>query len=238
MSFQIAAFASDGIMLATESRANFYNRGSNDTTPLAFYDETPKIFIVKNIAFSSTGSGIVGDYTLKFIFEEFEKSLNSNILIASALTTFFNFCKSRLPTEFLKTLLNNEIYAITYENKTPFITYYKNGQIIFSENDFIYSDDCEFSKFYNKNLTCSELGDIAENAIYEYAISKDMTNTIGGNVSVLKVTNNGFEWVKNKPIYKWNTVNEIIQSCKKEEIKLNFTSLENENILKSLFQEY
>lgn len=231
----IVAYAKDGVMLATESRGNFYDIKDKNKEPIAFFDGVPKISLIKNIAIASTGSGTIGDITMENLFNQFEKVLNFTPPVSTVLNSFFMFSRRIMDDNLFSQLCSNKIIAVGRENNKVVISLFQNNQFGTLLDGHICSDKCDFSNHYNASLTCKDLGKIAEKSIYAYAKLKNMESTIGGDVSVLKITENSFEWLQNKPVYKYNFVNEIVNDCKIGKIKYKLTNPSNQVLLDQLF---
>lgn len=58
-SFLIAAICKDGIVLASDSRGNIFDRSDRDETPIAYFDANQKIFPVGRHAIADTGQGLI-----------------------------------------------------------------------------------------------------------------------------------------------------------------------------------
>jgi hypothetical protein len=231
----IVAYAKDGVMLATESRGNFYDKRDNAQEPLAFFDNTPKIYIVRNIAFASTGTGILGNVTMEKLFKEFDNALIRTPKVSTVLYEFLEFSRSIMDNNLFSHLCSNKIVAVGKEDDKVIIALFQNNQFGTLMNGHICSDRCDFYYKYDPTLTCEELVKIAEEAIYSYAKTKNMENTIGGDVSALKITETSLDWIQNKPTHKYDFIHEIIKDCKNGNIKYTLTKPSNQGLLDEIF---
>lgn len=239
-SFFIAAIAKDGIMLATESRGNFYDIRTQEQTPLAYFDGVQKTYIIGNSVMATTGSGILGDYFLCTIVDEFNKTIKTEIPTSQIIIKFLKYCEDNFIQAKYLTISRNIFIAVGYEGNKPIMSTYNgiyNEYSLFKEGA-VGSDKSTFSAKYSKTKDAETLGNFAANAIYQYAKDHNKVNTIGGDVRVVKVTPKGIIWIKNKPNCKWFDIASFVRDYKKGMEKIYFTSINNKNIFMELMKDY
>lgn len=239
-SFFIAAIANDGIMVSTESRGNFYDISTKSQTPIAYFDGIQKAFVIGNSVMASTGSGVCGDYFLCTIIEEFKKQIKKEIPTSQLIKSFLKYCENNLKPSSYLTISKNLLVAGGYENNKPIISFYNgidNEYGIINEG-YVESDISSFTTKYSKNKDTQTLGNFATNAIYQYAKDHNKVNTIGGNVSVVKITTQNITWIKNKPSCTWFDIQSFVREYKKGNAKVYFPYPKNKDILVKLFKDY
>ena len=100
---------------------------------------------------------------------------------------------------------------------------------------FIQSDKTIFGDSYSSKMSCQELSQLAEESIKVYASHFERWKTIGGPISVLKVTPAGCTWLLNKPLeQKWTYVDEFISDYKSNKFRINLIDPFSEGDLKSI----
>jgi hypothetical protein len=223
-SFVIAAVGTDGIIMASEARANIFDKNDIVQTPIAYFDTIQKVFPKENIAIAETGQGVISNVFFSAIINDFYRML-VDCNAHEVLPAFIDYANRFLPKEIQQEFFNQKLFSAGFHNSIPIICYYDKEQtpkIGCKTNGFIQSDRTIFSDNYSINMNCQELAELAEAAIKEYASHNDRWKTIGGPVYVLKITKTNTEWILNKPVkQKWNYINEFIYDYTSEKIEIN-----------------
>ncbi|MBL4658663.1 MAG: hypothetical protein JKX73_11725 [Flavobacteriales bacterium] len=237
-SFVIAAIGSDGIILASESRANIFDRNDHLQSPIAYYDTIQKVFPKENFAVAETGQGVIANVFFSSIIEDFYQKLES-CEPKDVLKAFIEYVNKFVPKEIQQELFRQKLFSGGYFNSEPTICYFNNVQqpnFGCITDGFIQSDKTIFGDSYSINMTCQELSDLAVSSITEYASHHDRWKTIGGPISVLKIIELDTEWILNEPeCQRWKYVNEFKESIKRKEVNI---SLVEPNTIEDLHKTF
>lgn len=231
-SFMIVAIGSDGIMVASDSRANFADSNDPAHTPLGYFDFVQKTFILKNrMTISSTGMGIIGQYFEYYLVKDFEKYTLLDQKVYDLLKTYDAYLKSVCDEKTYAALENSRI-ACGYENGKPYLCYYEPKEPYrFINETYIESGGSIFPKLYDKKLTCDSLGKLAKKAIYQFAADNKKKSLIGGLINIAKVTSENVIWLENEPKPKWKTVTDFLEAYINKKATITFTSEANKKKL-------
>jgi hypothetical protein len=223
-SFVITAVGSDGIIMASESRANIFDRTDTKQTPVGYFDTIQKVFPKDNMAIAETGQGVIANTFFSALINDFYCKL-VNCSAKDVLPALIEYVNRFLPKEIHQDFFNQKLFSAGYNNSIPTICYYNNQQTPNFDcinHGFIQSDKTIFGNKYSGKMKCQELALLAEEAIKEYASHSDRWKTIGGPISVLQITRTNTEWILNQPVTpKWTYVNEFITAYKSESVLIN-----------------
>jgi hypothetical protein len=237
-SFVIAAIGSDGIIIASEARANIFDRRDAKQTPVGYFDTIQKIFPKNNIAIAETGQGVIANVFFSALIKDFYDKLGK-CRADEILQSIILYVKTFLPKEIHSEFFNQKLFSAGYDGSIPKICYFNNEQNpnLGSVTDgFVQSDKTIFGMEYSSKMNCRELSHLAEKSIKEYASHYERWKTIGGPISVLQVTPTTTNWILNKPVsQKWTYVNEFITDYKLQNVSINMIEPYSEDDLKSIF---
>lgn len=223
-SFVITAIGSDGIIMASEARANIFDRRDTKQTPVGYFDTIQKVFPKDNIAIAETGQGVIANVFFSALINDFYGKL-VNCSANDILPALIEYANKFLPKEIHQDFFNQKLFSAGYHNSIPKICYFNNQQTPnfgCITDGFIQSDKTIFGDKYSVKMNCQELAQLAEEAIKEYASHSDRWKTIGGPISVLQITPTTTEWLLNQPeTQKWTYVHEFITDYKSESVSVN-----------------
>lgn len=223
-SFVITAIGSDGIIMASEARANIFDRKDAKQTPVGYFDTIQKVFPKDNMAIGETGQGVIANVFFSTIINDFYSKL-VNCSTNNVLPSLIDYANRFLPMEIHHDFFNLKLFSAGYNNSIPTICYFNNQQTPnfgCITNGFIQSDKTIFGDKYSGRMNCKELAQLAEEAIKEYASHSDRWKTIGGPISVLQITQSNTEWLLNQPVTpKWTYVHEFIADYKSKSFSIN-----------------
>lgn len=223
-SFFIGAICNDGIIIAAESRGNIFDKRDDSKTPLAYFDDIQKIFPIEKKCIAETGQELIGNYFFSHICREFYRRTSPKIPIDDLLPEFIQFCERHMLGEIFQELKNQKLIAAGYKNDLPTLCYFDinvdpNFKCI--NNGLIESDITLLKGYDTGDLSCKEVAELAEKAIQEYASINDRWKTIGGPISILKITVDNIEWVKNEPTYnEWTKSEDFIEDYQKGMVEI------------------
>lgn len=223
-SFVITAIGSDGIIMASEARANIFDRRDIKQEPIGYFDTIQKVFPKNNMAIAETGQGVIADVFFSALINDFYTKLD-NCSADNILPSLIDYANSFLPKEIHHDFFNQKLFSAGYHNSIPTICHFNNQQIpnlgCITEG-YIQSDKTIFGDKYSSKMNCRELAQLADEAIKEYASHFDRWKTIGGPTSVLQITQSKTEWLLNQPVTpKWTYVHEFIADYKSKSVSIN-----------------
>jgi hypothetical protein len=223
-SFVLIAIGSDGIIMASEARANIFDRRDTKQTPVGYFDTIQKVFPKDSMAIAETGLGVIGNIFFSALINDFY-SKSVNCTVNDALPALIDYANKFLLKETHQDFFNQKLFSAGYDNSIPIICYFNNQQIPYLgciTEGFIESDKTIFGDKYSRKMNCQELAQLAEDAIKEYASQSDRWKTIGGPISVLQITKTNTQWLLNQPvIQKWTNVQEFITDYQSENVSIN-----------------
>lgn len=236
-SFVITAIGADGIIMASEARANIFDRRDSSQTPVGYFDTIQKVFPKNNIAIAETGQGLIANVFFSALINDFYSKLTS-YQADNLLQNLIHYANQFLPIEIHSEFYSQKLFSAGFIGTKPQISYFNNQQSpsfkSISEG-FIQSDKTIFGDSYSSKMSCQELSHLAEEAINEYASHFERWKTIGGPISVLKLTPAGCTWLLNKPLeQKWTYVDEFISDYKSNKFRINLIEPFSEGDLKSI----
>ncbi|MCL5029772.1 MAG: hypothetical protein M1480_12240 [Bacteroidetes bacterium] len=241
-SFVIAAICKDGIIIASDSRANIFDKRNQLQEPIAYFDSIQKIYPIGINAIAETGQGLI----LNLFFSAIIKSYKANtvsLTIENLLPSFINYCKNNYPPELFREMRKQKLFATGYIGTMPTICYYNEDQPTGSfgciqKSGFIESDSTLLYEYRNQldKMSSDEVADLAIKAINDYAKNNDNWKTIGGQINVLLVTPQGTKWVKNMPPpQRWTYIQDFIGDFINGDVKINLIEPTTIEQLKNLF---
>jgi hypothetical protein len=229
-SFIISAIGKDGITIASDSRGAFSIKKQNVKVTLAYFDGAQKIFIFKHCALALTGAFQFGNLFMSTIISDFKKNINDDTInVNNLLTAFFNHCQKKYSRLFSDKIFKDPFISAGYENHHPKIIMYdpldKKTKVV-PVGGFCESYKSSFN--YDPMDSCSTISKKAEAAILDFAQMREMTETIGGPISILKISEKKISFTQNPPIpFKWVYYRDFIEDYLHKKINLTFTSPEN-----------
>lgn len=224
-SFVIAAICQDGIIIASESRANIFDKAGKKQEPIAYYDTEQKVFPLGNCAIAQTGQGLI----LNVFFSAVVKQISNSPVIPHVehiLPALLDHCRRSFPVEFVNEIRKQKLFAAGYTGNHPTICYFNEAQTppfdCIQDHGYIQSAPTILRNHNPSNLSAEEAADLAERAIQAYAEEDDRWKTIGGPVSVLLITQDGCQWIKNTPSeQKWTYIQDFVRDYRSGKVEIN-----------------
>lgn len=242
-SYVLAGIGKDGIIMAGDSRLVFFDPSEgNGAKNLAYYDSCVKIYQVGKFAIGFVGSAIVGNVFLGEMINIYKKNMPQDISTDFLIQNFINFFSQILPPSGQIQFAQNKIFSIGYKDKKPLICVAKNenGRWLINKQvgTAISSDTGSFVKLASDTMTCEQLSELAIFSINEY-ISNSKNSSVGGAVSVLKVSSEGtVEWIRNKPnSFGWPTTIDLLKDYFDKKIDINFFDLKDKSKMEQLWRK-
>lgn len=238
-SFMIAAIGKDGIIVATETRGNIFDKRDKKETPIGYYDGVQKEFVIGKTVLANTGKGVIGNAFFAAIIKDFTDKLIQYPSVDNFFNMFSEYCKKYVPKELNGQVLSNLMLVAGFQNEKPIICYYQKSEEGCIENEgYIESDTTIFKEKYSKNHTCDRLARLAEKAIKKYSNQNDNWKTIGGEVCIIKITNeNGPVWVKKVDFKEWKYTDELIKDYYEGKLEINLIEPFKKENLDTLFKD-
>jgi len=234
----IAAIGTDGIMIAADSRTILYF--NNPRENLAYFDGAEKITTIKHYGVGVVGVAEVEGKSAIQIIKEYESSSDTNLDLSYIPYDFGKYLIHKLTNVQLQDLKNNLFIFCGYANKEAKIigVYLEKDTFgVVSANHYLISDRDASRYFkYNSKLNSFQLGQIAKKAIYEFALKEGKKETIGGEISILKVnSNNSYSWIK-KVGGKWHTFKDFFNLYFKGKVKIHYLQSNAKHIIDSTYR--
>lgn len=227
-SFVIAAICKDGIIIASDSRANIFDKRNQQSIPIAYYDTIQKIFPIGINAIAETGQGAILDCFFSTIINDFVSAeINNNI--KDLLPTFINYCERQLSPKAFNEILKQKLFAVGYSNNSPIICYFNEEQPggrfgCIQGAGIISSAPTPLSQLKDSlsEMPCNQAASLLKKSIQEYAGEADRWKTIGGPIAVLLVTQTGTRWIEGEPpLQRWKYVHEFITDYQQGRFQLS-----------------
>lgn len=240
-SFVIAAICKDGIIIASDSRANIFDKTDKLQKPIAYFDTIQKVFAIGPNAIAVTGQGIILNVFFSAVVERF--SINYTSLgVDHLLPSFIEYCTNNFPPEFTSEMKKQKLFSAGYINNIPTICYFNEEQpsgafCCIQNKGFIESDSTLLTKYGDRlsSMSSTEVADLAVKAIRDYAKKNQRWKTIGGPIHILLITPKSVSWLKNKPLpQRWTYIQDFIKDFRNGNVKINLiapTTLEQLNNL-------
>ncbi len=228
-SFVIAAICKDGIILASESRANIFDKTDENQEPLAYYDGIQKIFPVGSAAIAETGQGLILNAFFSAIVSEFTQALRVDLRVNQLLPAFVKYCEKKLPAAAFSEVKRQKLFSAGYIDSHPTICYFNQDQPdapfgCIQDSGFIQSDVTLLTKYAEElpTMPTERVTGIAIEAIETYGAEGDRWKTIGGPIDVLLVAEEGYRWIeKNSPTKDWKYVQDFIAAYREGKVEIN-----------------
>ncbi|MFH1956448.1 MAG: hypothetical protein ABIJ28_02265 [Patescibacteria group bacterium] len=248
MSYGVLIPIKKGILMAAESRGNFYNERG---IPVAYYDTVQKIFRINDtIGLVTTGNEFLKGKLLSEVISEFIEQYRSILELEEVIDSLIEFIVSKIKDS---DLIRNQIFVVGgYKNEKPVIFYKDNSGINKLQNIQIIKSS-NFSSFsmpdykkvikYSLNesikLAIKIIKDFENNGNYPDGIEPRMR--VGGPIDLLWLPMNGKgKWIKRKEKIGFDSINDFLEWAKKcNEVKLvnNFTRDELVRVISKLQEE-
>jgi hypothetical protein len=242
-SFVIAVICKDGIIMASDSRANIFDKSDLYHKPIAYYDLIQKIFPIGSNAIAETGQGLILNVFFSTIVEIFSKN-RVPIRVDKLLPSFIDYCGNNFPPEVLSEMKKQKLFAAGYVNNIPTICYYNEEQPeqsfgCIQNMGYIQSDKTLLSEYDSGvlvNMSSNEVADLAIKAIKEYSKENERWKTIGGPIQVLLISHNKTSWIKNEPpLQRWTYISDFIEDFINNKVNITPISPTTIEQLKNLF---
>ena len=226
-SFVIAAICKDGIVVASESRGNIFDRTDPQQKPIAYFDTIQKTFPIGSNAIAETGQGIILEEFFSSIVEKFVQG-NPSGQVNRLLPAFIAYCERALPLQKLQEIKKQRLFAAGYLQGRPTICYSKEEQPgdpfgCIQDQGYVQSDATLLSN-YGTNLSSlpvRQVAELAKKAIQAYAKEGDRWKTIGGPIRILIITEKGTYWLEGEPPkQRWVNVQEFVQEYRQGKITI------------------
>jgi hypothetical protein len=227
----IVAACKDGIIVGSDSRMSYYaKQPKGDQIPDAYFDGMPKIYPAKDFVFTISKLVSVRDTTFEYYFNEFSMQIPDTAPLLSRIQSWYDFISSK-PKKIFDEFRKIRIIAAKFDNNLPNICAYWGETITKCDLPFAETDSSGFEGCYSQEDSCEDVRNTVESWIRK--MSKKHPYQVGGDISVLYITpRNQFMWLKNEPVYHFQTVRQIWKAYKSGRFKVTFTSPEAEKRIK------
>lgn len=186
-----AAVCEDGILLASDSRGVFILNKEYSNQVYAYIENDKKIFKIGDYLIANSGISMLNKKFIRDIVQDYNISHPLKEDIETTFNNFLNFLKTKenVPDSII---YNNDILIAGYENLKPKIIAQSKGKRILQEEiAHMTSSPSDLSRFLKPNpnikLTCSNLAQEMENAIYALAEYRN-DNKFGGPLELIQIT--------------------------------------------------
>lgn len=228
-SFVIAAICKDGIVLASESRANIFDKTDENQEPIAYYNGIQKIFPVGSAAMAETGQGLILNVFFSTIVSQFTQELRVDLRVNQLLPAFISYCEQRLPPSAVSEVKRQKLFSAGYIESHATICYFNQDQPdapfgCIQDSGFIQSDITLLTEYAQElpTMPANKVMDLAIEAIETYAAKAERWKTIGGPIDVLLVSEKGCRWLgKNSPTKDWKYIQDLIIAYRAGELEIN-----------------
>lgn len=243
-SFVIAAICKDGIILASDSRANIFDKTDTSQRPIAYYDTIQKVFPIGTNALAETGQGLILGTFFSAIVQDFAKRYAAPVSVETLLPSFISYCERAYPDRAVSEIRRQKLFAAGYKLGVPTICCFNEDQPggrfgCVERAGYVESAPTLLSDYKPAHLltmSAAETATLAEKAIRAYARHDDRWKTIGGPVSILLVTSFGTRWIKNQPPQQeWKGVRDLIKDYQGGRLPLHLIPPTTKKQLESLF---
>lgn len=219
----IAIICQDGIIMASESRANIFDKTDKKQEPIAYYDTEQKVFPFGNCAIAQTGQGLILNVFFSAVVKRFS---NWPVLPRNVIPAFLDYCSRSFPVEFVKEVRKQKLIAAGYTGNQPTICYFNEAQTpplgCIQDRGYIQSAPTILQNHNASIMSADEATDLAEKAIQGYAEEGDRWKTIGGPVRILLITKEGCQWIKNTPPeQKWTYIKDFAKDYRSGKVEVN-----------------
>jgi len=227
-SFVIAAICKDGIILASEARANIFDKTDENQEPIAYYDGIQKIFPVGSTAIAETGQGLILNVFFSAIVCQFTRDLRVSLHVNQLLPAFVSYCEQKLPRVAVSEVKKQKLFSAGYVGSHPTICYFNQDQPAapfgcVQDSGFIQSAVTLLTQYAEElpTISAERVTDLAIQAIKTYAAKGDRWKTIGGPIDVLLVSGEGCHWLeKNSLTTDWKYIQDLIAAYRARELEI------------------
>ena len=242
-SFVLTAICKDGIIVASESRANIFDTADKQQSPIAYYDTIQKVFPLGANALAETGQGLILGRFVSAIVQDFSKGTTTPLLVDNLLPSFLEYCRRAYPTQAVAQIRRQKMFAAGYKQGIPTLCYFNEDQPsgpfgCIQGSGFIGSAPTLLTEYSAKlsSMSAGEAAALSEKAILEYARQDNRWKTMGGPISILLVTPFGSEWLKNPPApQKWQSTQDMITAYRAGDFVLQLIPPATKKQLEELF---
>lgn len=242
-SFVVGAICKDGIILASDSRGNIFDKSDNRQKALAYFDSIQKIFPIGSNAIAETGQGLILNVFFSAIVDNFLKQ-HADRPVDQLLPAFIHYCQLTLPPEGVAEVKKQILFSAGFINDSPVICYFNEKQQggafgCIQRNGFVESAPTLLGVYEKKLSLLSAKGTAAliRRAIQEYAKEGDRWETIGGPISILGITKSGVRWIDGEPPkQRWTSIQDFIREYRQGTLRLRLIPPATEKQLENLFE--
>ena len=240
-SFVIAAICRDGIIIASDSRGNIFDKTDKQQKPVAYFDAIQKIFPIGPNAIAETGQGLILNVFFSEVIKKFtEVSVSERV--DRLLPTFIDYCERELPSEAVKEIRKQKLFAAGYINDHPTICYFDVEQPgssfgCIQDSGHIESAPTVLTEDGERLLSLSseEAAALTRKAIQSFAKQGNGWKTIGGPISVLLITKAGSRWIENEPqLRRWRYIQDLLEDYREGKISFHLIAPATRQQLDSL----
>jgi hypothetical protein len=223
VSFIIATFCGDGIVVGSDSRGNFK---LPDGRQIAYMDQIQKIFPIGNSILSYTGSETVHNVYFAAIVKKFIAANNPlirKVHVETIIPDFLRFCASALPQHLLKIIVANKLIAAGFQSGVPKICYMDAPGIISCEHHLVQTDRSLMNKYTNRlaRMSFSETAKLVEKSIKKYT-TEGAHKDIGGPIVIRTISPTVSQWHSASPYeHGWTYLHHFTEEYKAGRILLH-----------------
>jgi hypothetical protein len=220
----------NGIVVSADSRTVLYNSKGK---VLAYFEETSKIFQVKNFLIAVAGQYTFDNTSIENLIQEISASGSlANSDLYSLHDSFLCYAKKRLPDMEYFRLHNNQYIISGYYHDTPTILFYdgyKELEIVnegYITNSSRYNDNRRLKRNI-RSLTVDTLIPISVKfveGLEEARNKEDNWSIIGGPVSTAIITDDKVTWIKDQNRNNFRNFRDFHTSYNSGRIKIFFRS--------------
>ncbi len=210
----------DGIVLAADSRTGF-KMDTADEQPFAYYDESPKLFQLKQFIIGVSGAAGIGNTFYSKIIDDFNATSFQSGSLSKTLKAFSTYLDKQYPVTAFPIRNTTYFIAVGFEQGQPELIGF-NSVRWDKRHDFTTNDTRVIKYLQQEQVKAESVPRKLENAIKIFARGEHLENTIGGPVSIVKVfENNHIEWVQNKFTKNdFKTDKDLIKQVKRGQLKM------------------
>jgi len=227
-SFVIAAICRDGIVLASESRANIFDKTDREQKPIAYYDGIQKLFTIGSVAMAETGQGLILNAFFSAFVNQFAQARSSSLRVDQLLPMFINYCEQQFPSVAVQEIKRQKLFSAGHINNHPTICYFNVDQPLrpfgcIQDSGFIESDLTLLAEYADQlpSLSAERVAALSKEAIESYAREGERWKTIGGPIDVLLVTRSSCRWLDKSATRNWNCIQDLIRDYRDGKLELN-----------------
>lgn len=190
----------DGIYIASDSRGSLFGTDDYTKEPIAYIDSLPKIFLLNKLPVAVAGNSQIGKKYCYQVISDFNRTLSVEDNIQISFSKFKKYLNTKYPIDSFPDRKREGFMSGGYFNGNPhLIGFDSSGDIILEKG--MLSSDGKALKNANKLHKPNNQKDVItllEGIIYDFAKDMNKTNTIGGPISIVKITpNNKVYFLKN-----------------------------------------